>query len=169
MYVTNNLFDNSVSVINTTTNTLIDTDPTTPLTIDPIPVGFSPWGIAYDTVHQYMYVVNQGDGTVSVIDTNTNTVIDTDPTTPLIIDPITVGDNPAFLAYDPINQDIYVVNQQFALPNGTVSVIDTNTNTVIGSPITVGNQPIDIAYDPINHRMYVTNQGEDTVSVINLC
>jgi len=53
--------------------------------------------------------------------------------------------------------------------NDTVSVIDTTTKTVIGSPITVGNQPIDIAYDPINHRMYVTNQGEDTVSVINLC
>ena len=40
---------------------------------------------------------------------------------------------------------------------GTVSVVDTTTNTVIGNPITVGDEPDDIAYDPVNKRMYVTN------------
>ena len=59
---------------------------------------------------------------------------------------------------------MYVTNQ--AIP-GSVSVIDTNTNTEINT-ITVGNQPLGLAYDTINHRMYVANSGEDTVSVINL-
>ena len=49
------------------------------------------------------------------------------------------------------------------------SIIDTNTNTVVGSPIEVGSGPADIAYDPVNNRMYVTNLFENTVSVINLC
>jgi YVTN family beta-propeller protein len=60
---------------------------------------------------------------------------------------------------------MYVVNSG----PGTVTVIDTRTNTVIGNPIQVGNSAFGIAYDPVNHRMYVTNGGDNTVSVINLC
>jgi YVTN family beta-propeller protein len=71
--------------------------------------------------------------------------------------------------YDPVNDRMFVTN---ALDN-TVSVIDTNTNMVIGSPIPVGEEPSSIAYDPVHHRMYVTNVGEDDdsniISVINLC
>jgi YVTN family beta-propeller protein len=50
-------------------------------------------------------------------------------------------------------------------PNtGNVSIIDTNTNTVIGTPIQIGDAPFDIAYDPIHKRMYVANFAYDTVS-----
>ena len=52
--------------------------------------------------------------------------------------------------------------------DGTVSVIDTTTNTVIDT-ITVEAFPTGIAYDPVNHRMYVANNDSNTVSVINLC
>jgi len=51
------LEDNFVSVIDTTTDTVIDT----------IPVGDQPIGIAYDPVNHRMYVTNSGDDTVSVI------------------------------------------------------------------------------------------------------
>lgn len=40
---------------------------------------------------------------------------------------------------------MYVTDQT----GNTVSVIDTNTNTVINT-ITVGVNPTDIAYDPLN-------------------
>lgn len=40
-----------------------------------------------------------------------------------------------------------------------ISVIETNTNTVIGSPIAVESFPSVIAYDPVNERIYVTNRG----------
>ena len=36
-----------------------------------------PFGIAYDSVNERMYVTTQSSGNVSVIDTTTNTVIDT--------------------------------------------------------------------------------------------
>jgi len=100
-----------------------------------------------------MYVTNNDDSTVSVIDTNTNTVIGTIP----------VGANPQGIAYD-LNQTIYVAN----IGGITVSVIDTNTNTIIDT-IPVGNQPSDLAFDPLHERIYVTNFDDGTVSVINLC
>ena len=51
MYVTN-FGDDTVSVINTTTNTV---DPT------PITVGIEPFNIAYSPYNQRMYVTNGGD------------------------------------------------------------------------------------------------------------
>jgi YVTN family beta-propeller protein len=152
MYVANNGV-NTVSLIDTTTNTVIDT----------ITVGNGPVGIVYDPDNNLMYVANQEDGT----NDGTVSVIDTTTTPPSVIgSPITVGVSPTGIAYDPINQDIFVTNQG----GNTVSVIDTDTNTVIDT-ITVGSQPLGIAYDSINHRMYVANFGigDDTVSVINLC
>ena len=58
---------------------------------------------------------------------------------------------------------MYVTNYS----NNTVSVIDTNTNKVVGKPITVGSTPRGIAYDPVHARMYVTNYSNNTVSVID--
>ncbi len=60
MYVTN-LLDDTVSVIDTTTNTVIG---------NPIQVGDEPIDIAYDPENKRMYVTNSGDDTVSVIDTD---------------------------------------------------------------------------------------------------
>jgi YVTN family beta-propeller protein len=56
MYVTN-FQANTVSVIDTTTNTVIDT----------IPVGESPLGITYNPVNHIMYVANFFGDTVSGI------------------------------------------------------------------------------------------------------
>ena len=50
--------------------------------------------------------------------------------------------------------------------NGTISIIDTKSNALVGEPIKVGLIPQRIAYDPVHERMYVTNSGSDTVSVI---
>lgn len=69
------------------------------------------------------------------------------------------------VANDPDNHDMYVTNQG----DGTVSVIDTNTNTVDPTPITVGTGPLGIAYDSDNNRMYVANTVDNTVSIVNLC
>ena len=73
------------------------------------------------------------------------------------------GNAPFGMAYDPKNERIYVTNSE----SNTVSVIDTNTNSVLGNPIKVGMTPKGIAYDPENERIYVTNFGSDTVSIID--
>ncbi|MGW6396681.1 YncE family protein, partial [Streptomyces sp. NPDC055134] len=51
--------------------------------------------------------------------------------------------------------------------SGTVSVIDTRTNAIVGSPIHVGKGPAGVAVDRVRGRAYVTNSLSDTVSVID--
>ena len=63
-YVTNSQ-DNTVSVIDTATNTVVAT----------IPVGAVPVGVAITPDGTRAYVTNAGDNTVLVIDTATNTVV----------------------------------------------------------------------------------------------
>ena len=67
-YITN-LDANTVSVIDTTSNTVTAT----------IPVGADPWGVAVTPDGSTVYVANDGDGTVSVIATASNTVTATIP------------------------------------------------------------------------------------------
>jgi YVTN family beta-propeller protein len=130
--------------------------PSCEVTVDTITgLGNAPFGIAYDSVNERIYVTNFGDDTVSVIDITTNTVIDTIP----------IGVVPFDIAYSPDNQRIYVTN----VGDDTVSVINTTTNTVDPTQITVGSAPYGIAYDLVSDRMYVANSLDETVSVINLC
>jgi len=51
--------------------------------------------------------------------------------------------------------------------SGSVSVIDTATNTVVGSPIPVGTNPVGVAATPAGRFAYVANANSDTVSVIS--
>ncbi len=59
---------------------------------------------------------------------------------------------------------MYVVNYADAI-HGTVSVIDTLTNTLVDT-VSVGSFPQGVAYDSDNGEMYVSNFDSGTVSVI---
>jgi YVTN family beta-propeller protein len=141
-----NFFDNTVSVIDTATNTM---------TGSPISVGHRPFGVAVSPDGSKVYVTNEDDYTVSVIDTVTNLVIAT----------ISVGRDPIGVAVTPDGRTAYVTN----FLDSTVSVIDTATNTVIGSPISegIGINPSGVAVSPDGSKVYVTNQDTSgSVSVI---
>jgi YVTN family beta-propeller protein len=69
VYVANNSFPNSVSEIDTATNTISAT----------IPIGNGSVGVAVKPDGSKVYVANEGADTVSVINTGTNTVIATIP------------------------------------------------------------------------------------------
>ena len=49
---------------------------------------------------------------------------------------------------------------------GTVTILDTNTNTIVDS-ITVGSFPSMVAISPNNAHAYVSNYSDNTVSVIS--
>src|SRR5262249_49797404 len=87
-YVTNGA-DNTVSVLDTTTNTVVAT----------VPVGTFPIAVAITPDGTHAYVANF-DGTVSVIDTTTNTVVATVP----------VGTFPEGVAITPDGTHAYVTN-----------------------------------------------------------
>ncbi len=100
------------------------------------------------------YVVNHGEGTVSVLDTATNAVVAT----------VTVGDQPLGAAVNPAGTRVYVANQ--VTPDGTVSVIDTSTNVVVAT-VSVGSGPSGVAVKLPGDRVYVTNRDDKSVSVID--
>jgi YVTN family beta-propeller protein len=96
-YITN-FGDNTVSVIDTATDTVIAT----------IPVGDRPYGVAVTPDGSKVYVANQGFNprfvsTVSVIDAATNTVSAT----------IRGGRDPIGVAVSPDGSKVYVVNRGY--------------------------------------------------------
>ncbi|MCC6847473.1 MAG: YncE family protein [Deltaproteobacteria bacterium] len=102
----------------------------------------------------FAYVVNHGDGTVSVLDTASSAVVATVP----------VGSQPLGAAVHPAGTRVYVTNQ--VTPNGTVSVLDTATNAVVAT-VPVGAGPSGVAVKLPGDRVYVTNRDDKTVSVID--
>jgi YVTN family beta-propeller protein len=152
----------SAQVLNSTTT---NSTSVSAITISGIGTG----GIAYDPMHQTMYVTIQSDNSTSVIDTNT--------LKPLPVRIPGVGYSPAFIGYDPIHHTMYVSSAS----GNTVSVINTTTNSVIGNPIplppsrpttlsgnvTLFNGLFGVTHDPIHKTMYVANIEPNTVSVIN--
>lgn len=138
-YITNGGI-NTVSVIDTATNTVVAT----------VNVGKSPEGVAISPDGTHVYVANLGSNTVSVIDTATNTVAAT----------VNVGKNPHGVAVNTDGTKVYVTNYG----GSSVSVIDTVTNRVI-STVSVGKQPFGVAVTETD--VYVTNDQDQTVSVID--
>src|SRR5258708_10077844 len=110
---------------------------------------------------QNAYIANDGDNTVSVIATATNTVVGL---------PIPVGSNPAGVAVTPDGSKVYVANDG----DNTVSVIATATNTVTATlPVprcpfaTSVFRPVGVTVTPDGSKVYVTNICSNTVSAID--
>ncbi len=117
---------------------------TVPTTLD---TGSHPYQVS-QSINGFIYVANQGAGTVSVINESTGTLAQT----------ITVGLEPYGLALS--GTTLYVANTG----SDTVSAIDTASKTVVAT-ISVGVKPYYVAV--IGTKVYVTNGASNTVSVIN--
>ena len=135
------VYSNTISVINTTSNGLIDS----------IPAGSITDGVVYDSKNGNVYAINAGSP-VTVIRASDDKVIGG----------ITVGSNSLGGVFDPANSEVYVFNQG----SGSVSVIDGATNTVLttihGLP-----SPVAGAYDSANGKIYVANYDSGGVSIID--
>ena len=186
-YITNS-GDNTVSVINTATNTVTAT----------VPVGTGPYGVAVTPDGKKVYVMCPEDdcgaidpGSFYVIGTSTNTVIATVPLGGVgggpvgvavspdgtkayattyagvtVIDTatntVTAGFGPGFMlrgvAFNPAGTKAYTASLDYP---GDVRVIDTATNTVTGLSLAMDSY-FAVAVSPDGTKVYVTND----VSVI---
>ncbi len=106
---------------------------------------------------EYAYVTNGGSNTVAVLD-----IVN------LRVDRILqVGSQPTGIAENPTRNEVYAVNTSPAAMNGSVSVIDAESNRVTDT-IQVRRLPYFISVDEHGKRAYVANSGSNNVSVIDL-
>lgn len=153
----------------------VEAEAQVPQTIGVLPsvnVGNGPQGTAFDRATDTVYVANQGDNTVSVVDARHCNSLDTSgcAQTPATAP---TGAGPFAIAIDDATHTVYVANQD----DGTVSVIDAATCNGqnqsgcadAGPTIAAGPTPFGIAVDRRTDTVYVTDVGDDagTVSVIN--
>src|SRR5271169_5381737 len=110
-----------------------------------IAVGNWPIYLAADQEADRIYVSNQLDDTVSVIDGVTNTVTAT----------VKVGRYPNGIAVNSKTNTIYVAN----LNSQSLSIIDGTTLKT--STLWLGPNPAKVAVNPITNRVYVTLEDED--------
>jgi YVTN family beta-propeller protein len=137
-----NLNSNTTSVINGTTNTVVEN----------IPVGASPYDVAVNPNTNMIYVANYWTNDTSVINGTDNTVVKNIP----------VGESPQSVAVNPNTNMIYVANYW----TNDTSVINGTDNTVVEN-IPVGENPQSVAVNPNTNMIYVANYGPDSISVIN--
>lgn len=158
----------SVYVVNGLGNTVAVLDAATKQIRTNITVGKEPQLIALTPNGQFAYVTNYGDDTVSVIDTRTNSVVTT------IKD--NIGRGPNGIAVSPDGKQIYVtnfdgekvdVNDDKDANDGTISIIDTATNTVIDKPIALGLQLSQVAFSADGALAYISSVLDFNVIVFD--
>ncbi len=119
-----------------------------------IPVGAQPVMIAGNTANNQIFVINNGDDSVTQISTIDNTVVRTIS--------LPAGSKPIWGVMSADGLFVFVVDQG----TNKVSVIDASTGGLLPD-ITVGTSPNFAFYEPTLRRVYVSNTGSQNISVIN--
>lgn len=165
-YVDGNPGTGTMSIIQTSDNTVVGTIP-----------GFSgPFGIAITHDGKFAYVTNFGSNnftpigtTISVVDLTSNAIIATIP----------VGIQPSGVAITPDDRYVYISNYDTLYSNtmnftgltageGTVNIIDVETNTLLPVTIPVGHSPSAIAISSDGSFAYVSNYTSNTVCALDI-
>ncbi len=153
----------------------------------PIPVGVNPVYGVMTADGNRAFIMNHGDGTVSVINAQTNQA---DPVPTPAVNPIPVGTGPIWADLAPTRNELVVANQGDGTSKGSVSIINIplcSTAALPGNPNCDPNNPIDasdfghvLATVPVGvnpqmvvvlqdgTRAYVANKADSTVSVVDL-
>lgn len=148
IYVVDDTTPGSVTVISTVDGSTLGT----------IPVGTDPNFAVVSTSEPVAYVVNRGDGTVSVIDMNRDVVTSTIPT----------GSGACAATFDPTLLRVYVAN----CTGNSVSVIDAST--LGGGLLKTVSLPAGTAANPVGlvalrdgTRFYTANFATNNVTVFD--
>ncbi len=146
-----NKADNTVSVVDTASNTVTAT----------VPVGQSPYGVAVNAIGGRAFISNQNSRTISVIDTMDNSV-STIPASGVLTN------QPGGLAVNSAGTRLFVADND----GTTVSVFDTATGNKLGSvdlALTGNAQPDGVAIGPVTagvYKVYVTCFGTNQVKIV---
>jgi YVTN family beta-propeller protein len=106
---------------------------------------------------EFAYVTNGGSGTVSIYDV-VNVRVDRE---------LSVGANPTYVTASPTRNEVYVVNSGAPGAQGSVAVINADSN-IVAATIPVHRQPVSMAVDPAGDLAYVANAASNSVSIVDL-
>jgi YVTN family beta-propeller protein len=166
------------STIETATDTIDQT---------PLPIGHNPvYGVMTSDAKR-AFIMNKDDGTVSVINSQTNQ-LDTIPSTGNSFIP--VGTAPLWADFAPTRNELIVANAGDGTTPGSVTIISiplcsvtalpSNPNCDVNNPVDASNfgtvlKTVPVGINPVmvgvlqdGTRAYVVNQHDSTVSVVNL-
>ena len=129
LWVPNGL-SNSVSIIDTATNTVTAT----------VPFSAAPGAVAFTPDGAFAWVSFPSLGTISVLDARTRAVVAT----------ISGFDGPSEMVFTPSGTKAYVADGGFAVTSDKVRVVDTSTKTIIAT-LTIAPNP--------THGMFITPNG----------
>jgi len=115
-------------------------------------VGRLPWRVVVDEQHGRAFVVNRGDGSVSVLDSGTGALLRT----------VAVGTDPVAAAVDERTARVFVANGGDA----TVSILDARSGVVLRT-VVVGTSPQWLTVDRQSGHVFVPNRSDNTVSVLD--
>jgi PQQ-dependent catabolism-associated beta-propeller protein len=110
-------------------------------------------GLATPASAYMIYVSNEKDNTVSVVDSSTMTVVQT----------LNVGQRPRGITISKDGKFVYLC----ASDDDTIEIIDTETAKIVGS-LPSGPDPELFVLSPDGNRLYVANEDDNLVTVIDL-
>lgn len=105
--------------------------------------GQRPVNLVYDAQGDRLFVANQGDGVLTVLNTGTGAVLAT----------VATGAGALSVAHNPAVSQVYVANRGA----GTVTVVDSRSYAVLAN-LQTGAAPQSIAIDRETNRVFVTNK-----------
>ena len=150
----------SISVIDTTALTVVST----------VCVGQNPiFGAQLPNGNQ-LYVINQGDNSISVYNPNTLNNCQNVPNCGIsktITTANGLGLNPVYLSITDDSEFVFVVTAGDGTNPGALNIIATSDDTVRAS-IPLGISPNFSYIDPILNRLYVTNGGSNSVTAFDI-
>jgi 6-phosphogluconolactonase len=128
----------------------------------PFPAGAGAEFLAFDSVHKFLFVSNQGANTVSAFSVNTSTGM----LAPVAGSPFATGARPTGIAADPMGRFVFVANQ--AADSISVFIIGANgsLSPAPGSPFTAGS-PYGLAVNAAGTVLFANNFPDSMVSDLN--
>ena len=141
----------SVSSISTSTGSVTNT----------VCVGVNPVNMVQAAAGGQIFVLNQGDNSVTVLNSGTLAVVKT------LMPSDGIGLNPVYATSSVDGSYIFVVTQGDGVNPGALDILTPGTPPTVAAPVLLGVNPTYSYLDPHLNRLYVTNTGDNTVSVFD--
>ncbi|HZL70678.1 MAG TPA: hypothetical protein VFC29_25485, partial [Candidatus Limnocylindrales bacterium] len=142
----------SVSAISTSTGSVTNT----------VCVGVNPVNMVQAAGGGQIFVLNQGDNSVTVLNSGTLAVVKT------LMPSDGIGLNPVYATSSVDGSYIFVVTQGDGVNPGALDILTPGTPPTVAAPVLLGVNPTYSYLDPHLNRLYVTNTGDNTVSVFDV-